>query len=92
VAVFVAGLVGPLAGVVVLARQLDISVFDTALYVVGLFTVGYLPVVAAALGIMWAAAATQIGALALGRYGPYAGGAEPPPRGPLRRALARTRL
>ena len=92
VAVFGAGLAGPLAGVVVLARQLDISVFDTALYVVGLFTVGYLPVVAAALGIMWAAAATQIGALALGRYGPYAGGAEPPPRGPLRRALARTRL
>ena len=74
-----------------LARQLDISVVDAALYVVGLFTVGYLPLVSAVLGVAWAAAATQVGALALGRYGPYAGGAEPPPPGPIRRTLARGR-
>ncbi len=90
-AIFGVGLVGPLAAVLLLARQLDISVVDAALYVVGLFTVGYLPLVSAVLGVAWAAAATQVGALALGRYGPYAGGAEPPPPGPIRRTLARGR-
>ena len=47
---------------------------DAALYVIGLFTVGYLPLGSALLGIVWAAAATQLGAIAVGRYAPYAGG------------------
>ena len=47
--------------------------------------------------LVWAAAAAQVGALAFGRYAPYAGGAEPPPararcgraaqRPPLRRGV-----
>ena len=68
-------------------RQLGLSVLDAALYVIGLITVGYLPLGSALLGLAWAAAATQIGALAFGRYAPYAGGLEPPPAGPIRRAL-----
>jgi Peptidase family M28 len=87
--VFAAGLLGPLVGLLVLGHELGLSVFDAALYVVGLFTVGYLPLSAALLGIVWAGAATQLGAIALGRYAPHAAGTEPPPAGPIRRALTR---
>jgi hypothetical protein len=90
VGAFVTGLLGPIGGLAVLARELDLSLPDAVLYVVGLFTVGYLPVGAALLGVLWAAAAAQIAAIALGRYAPYAGGRTPPP-GPLRRSLARRR-
>ena len=62
---------------------------DGPLYVAGLATLGYLPFSNALLAAAWAAAATQLGALAFGRYAPYAGGAEAPPPGPLRRALGR---
>jgi hypothetical protein len=85
------GLAGPVFGLVVLGRELGLSMPDAALYVVGLFTVGYLPLGSALLGLAWAAAATQIAALALGRYAPYAGGLARPPAGPLRRSLARLR-
>jgi Peptidase family M28 len=88
---FCAGFAGPAAGFVVLGRELGLSVLDAALYVASLLTVGYLPLGSAVLGIAWAAAATQIGALALGRYAPYAGGVETPPAGPVRRSLARLR-
>ncbi len=88
---YAVGLAGPIIGLALLGRQLGLTAFDAALYVIGLVTVGYVPVLSAVLGLLWAAAAVQIGALACGRYGPYAGGAEPPPRGPLRRALARVR-
>jgi hypothetical protein len=86
-----AGFAGPVAGFVVLGRELGLSVLDAALYVTSLFTVGYLPLGSALLGIAWAAAATQVAALASGRYAPYAGGVETPPAGPLRRSLARLR-
>jgi Peptidase family M28 len=85
------GLLGPAIGLLLLGQELGLSVLDATLYVIGLFTIGYLPLGSALLGIAWAAAATQMAALALGRYAPYAGGAEPPPAGPIRRALARAR-
>ncbi len=87
---FVAGLLGPVLGLLLLGHELGLSLLDTALYVVGLFTVGYLPIGAALLGLAWAAAASQMAALSLGRYAPYAEGMAPPP-GPIRRALARER-
>ncbi len=59
---------------------------------IGLFTVGYLPLGSALLGIAWTAAAAQVAALAVGRYAPYAGGVETPPAGLVRRALARASL
>jgi hypothetical protein len=90
-ALLAAGFAGPVVGFVVLGRELALSLLDAALYVASLFTVGYLPLSSALLGVAWAAAATQIAALAVGRYGPYAGGAETPPAGPVRRALARPR-
>jgi hypothetical protein len=85
------GLAGPVAALAILGHELGVSVFRAALYTVGLATVGYLSLWSAFLFLIWAAAAAQVGALALGRYAPYAGGAEPPPPGPLRRALWRRR-
>ena len=89
VLLFVLGLAGPVLALLALGHELGLSIVGAALYVMGLATVGYLPLGSALLFLVWAAAAAQVGALALGRYAPYAGGAEPPPRGPLRRALRR---
>jgi hypothetical protein len=85
------GLAGPVVGLSLLGHELGLSLPDAALYVVGLFTVGYLPLGAAALGVAWVAAATQIVALAFGRYAPYAGGVERPPAGRVRRSFVRLR-
>ena len=91
VSVLCVGLLGPLVALLLLGRELGLSVIDSALYVIGLFTVGYLPLGSALLGIGWTAAAPQIAALAFGRYAPYGGGLETPSAGPLRRTLARVR-
>ncbi len=87
--VFAAGLLGPIVGLFLLGSELGLSAVDAVLYVIGLFTVGYLPLSSALLGVVWAAAAAQLGALALGRYAPYASGMEPPPAGSVRRLIAR---
>jgi peptidase M28-like protein len=86
---FALGLVGPVAALFVLGHELGVSIAGAALYTIGLVTVGYLPLGSAFLFLVWVAAAAQVCALAFGRYAPYAGGAEPPPPGPLRRALRR---
>jgi Peptidase family M28 len=90
-AAFAVGLAGPIAGVLLLARELVTSPLETVRYVVGLATVGYVPVGSVVAALVWLAVAAQVGALAFGRYAPYAGGAEPPPPGVLRRALRRER-
>jgi hypothetical protein len=86
---YVVGWLGPVGGLVLLARELGRGVFDTMLYVVGLATVGYLPLSSVLLALAWVAAAAQLAALAFGRYAPYAGGVESPPPGPVRRAVRR---
>ena len=86
---FAVGLAGPVTGVLLLARELGTSPFESARYVVGLATVGYIPLGSVVAALVWVAVAAQVGALAFGRYAPYAGGAEPPPPGVLRRALRR---
>lgn len=86
--VYCVGLVGPILGVVVLAHELALSVGSGALYVVGLVTVGYVPLGTVLLAVAWLGAAGQLAALAFGRYAPYAGGAEPPPRGVVRESVA----
>jgi len=89
VLLFALGLLGPVAALFILGHELGVSIVGAALYAIGLVTVGYIPLGTALLFLVWAAAAAQVAALAFGRYGPYAGGAEPPPPGPLRRALRR---
>jgi hypothetical protein len=89
VALFAVGLAGPIAGLVVLGDELGLGPLEPPLYVAGLATVGYVSVSAVLLALAWATAAAQLAALAFGRYAPYAGGAEPPPQGPLRATLSR---
>ena len=85
--VFGIGLAGPLLGLLLLSRQLALNAFDTALYVVGLATVGYLSPGFVLAAIVWAAVAAQFAVLSFRRYAPYAQGAEPPPAGLIRRTL-----
>jgi hypothetical protein len=84
VALYGLGLTGPALGLAVLGNELGLGPLDTAFYVAGLVTVGYVSVPTVLLAVAWAGAAAQLGALALGRYGVYAGGAEPPPPGMIR--------
>jgi hypothetical protein len=87
IALFCLGLAGPLLGLGLLASQLQLAALETPLYVAGLATVGYLPMGTVLLAIAWAAVASQFGALAFGRYAPYASGLEPPPPGVVRQSV-----
>jgi hypothetical protein len=87
VALFGTGLLGPVVGLIVLASELGLGLVDTLLYLAGLATVGYVSADSVLFALAWAAAAGQLGALALGRYAPYADGAEPPPPGPVRNTV-----
>ena len=86
---YLLGLAGPVAGVVVLANELGLSYPQTLLYIADLVTVGYIAPLTVLLSLAWAAAAAQLAALAFGRYGPYAGGREPPPPGVIRSGIGR---
>jgi Peptidase family M28 len=89
VAIFLAGLVGPALGLVVLANEVGLGPAEAALFVLGLVTVGYVSLTSAVLCLAWGAVAGQLAALAFGRYVPYARGAEPPAPGPVRIGLGR---
>jgi Peptidase family M28 len=92
IAVYLLGWIGIVGGLLVLGNELGLGPADTLLYVIGLTTVGYVSLPSVALGLAWLASAAQLGALAFGRYAPYARGLEPPPRGPVRQALGRLRV
>jgi len=87
--IYVLGLSGPVTGLFVLAHELDLGLLDVTLYAAGLATVGYVPLGSILLALAWASAASQLGALAVGRYAPYAGGTEPPPPGVVRSSVDR---
>jgi hypothetical protein len=89
VLLFLAGLLGPALGLVVLAHELGLGPMEAVLFVLGLVTVGYVPVTTALVWLTWGAVAGQLAALAVGRYIPYARGAEPPARGPVRTVARR---
>jgi Peptidase family M28 len=91
VLLFGLGLLGPALALALLGDTLGLSIAETALYLIGLTTVGYVSLGSALLALVWMAAAAQVAALAFGRYAPYAGGEEPPPPGALRRRLRRVR-
>ena len=63
------GLVGPALALVAIAGQLGLGL-DAPLYVVSLMTLGFIPWTTVLVLIVWAAVATQFGALASGRYAP----------------------
>jgi Peptidase family M28 len=88
IGLYVLGFAGPVGALLILAHELDLSVPDTALYVTGLASVGYVSLFSVLLVLAWGASAAQLGALAFGRYAPYAGGLEPPPPGFVRGGVA----
>jgi len=90
IALFSLGLLGPLAALGLLAAQVGISLAVAPLYAAALITVGYVSLWTVAGLVVFAASAAQFGALAFGRYAPYADGLEPPPPGLLRSSVART--
>jgi hypothetical protein len=72
VALFLLGLVGPAAGLALLAHELGIGLVDATLYLASLATVGYLSTASVLAVLAWLAGAAQLGSLAVGRYAPYA--------------------
>ena len=52
-----------------------------------LASVGYVPVPLLLAFLAWGAAATQVGALAAGRYAPYPAREDRPERGPIRESV-----
>jgi len=71
IGIYVIGLLGPVGGILLLGRELDLGPADAALYVAGLATVGYVSPFAVLLTLAWLAAAAQLATLVFGRYGPY---------------------
>jgi hypothetical protein len=90
-AVFGVGLAGALLVAISIGDRFGLGA-RTPLYLLQLVGVGYISWVAFALALLWAAIACQLGALAGGRYGPYAGGLARPPRGLIREGVRRTVL
>jgi hypothetical protein len=68
-ALYGAGLVGPALALVAVAQQLDLGL-DAPLYLTALMTLGFVPWLTVLALLAWAAVATQLGALAGGRYTP----------------------
>jgi hypothetical protein len=61
--------------------------WDAPWYVSELYAVRYAPLPSLPIGLAWAAAAAQLCAAAVGRYGPYPDASERPRLGPLRRLV-----
>jgi hypothetical protein len=80
---FLVGFAGPVALVLSLASRLDLG-GDTVWYLLSLVASGYVPWIAVALGVGWAAVAAQLATLAAGRYAVVPTGRQRRPRRPLR--------
>ena len=78
-ALYGAGLIGPALALVAVAQQLDLGL-DAPLYLTALMTLGFVPWLTVLALLAWAAVATQLGALAGGRYTP---GGRPVPDRPV---------
>ena len=87
-AVLLVGFAGPAVLLWSFADRYGLG-FDAPWYIASLFTVGYAPLVAVAIGLGWLAGAGQLVALAAGRYTPYPSAAERGPRGPIRESIRR---
>ncbi len=85
VALFLAGLAGPLVLVGLFAFRFDLGA-DAAWYLLALVSVGYVPLALVLSFLAWGAVAEQVGALAFGRYAPYPGTPDRE-RGPIRETI-----
>jgi hypothetical protein len=86
VGVLAIGLAGPLVLLWSFASRFGLG-WDAPWYLSELYAVGYAPITSLLIALAWAAAAAQLAALAVGRYGPYPNANERPRLGPLRRIV-----
>jgi hypothetical protein len=82
-AILVAGFAGPLLLLWSLGSRFGLGL-HAPWYLLELTALGYVGKMALVITLAWAAAAAQLVALVAGRYAPYPGPGERPPRGPLR--------
>ncbi len=87
-AVYAAGFAGPLILIGSFAWRYGLGL-DAPWYLLALASVGYVTPPLLLAGLVWAAAAAQVGAVALGRYAPYPARGERPARGPIRAGIRR---
>jgi hypothetical protein len=85
-AVYAVGFAGPLLLLGSFAFRFDLGL-DAPWYLLALTAVGYVPIPLAVAFVAWGAAASQVCAVAVGRYTPYPEQAERPERGPLRESI-----
>jgi Peptidase family M28 len=90
-ALYAVGFAGPLLLVASFAVRYELG-FDSLWYLAALVSVGYVALPLVLVGLAWAALATQVGALAAGRYRPYPPPEERPARGPIRQTIRRVVL
>jgi Peptidase family M28 len=90
-AVLAVGLTGPLLLLASFAWRFELGA-EAPWYVAQLVALGYVPLPAVAIGLAWLAAAGQLAAVSAGRYAPYPGARERPPRGPIRELIRRLLL
>lgn len=81
---YATGFVGPALLIASFAFRFDMGL-DAVWYVIALTAVGYVPIPLVVAFLAWGAAASQVGAVALGRYAPYPDVSERS-RGPFREA------
>ena len=86
--VLAAGFAGPVILLGSFAWRFGLGV-DAPWYVLELVAIGYVPFPAIVIALGWFAAAGQLTAIAAGRYAPYPGARERPPRGPVRQLVGR---
>jgi hypothetical protein len=84
--VFAIGFVGPLLLLGSFAFRYGFGL-DALWYVIALTSVGYVPLLLVVAFLAWGAAASQVGAVAAGRYAPYPAADERPRRGPIRESI-----
>jgi Peptidase family M28 len=89
--VLLAGFTGPALVLWSFAWRYGLG-WDAPWYVAKLFVVGYAPLPLLVIAFAWLAAAGQLVAIAGGRYAPYPGERERPPRGPVREVIRRVVL
>ena len=88
VVLFALGLAGPFLLVASFATRYELGL-DAPWYLVTLAAIGYVPLPLLVAGLVWGAAATQMGAVVFGRYAPYPDADVRPARGPIREAIRR---
>jgi hypothetical protein len=90
-AVLALGLAGPALLLGSFAWRFELGA-EAPWYLAQLAALGYVPLPTVAIGLAWLAAAGQLAAVSAGRYAPYPGARERPPRGPIRELIRRLLL